>query len=56
MNSMDLYDLVRDGKMSLTEFMRQLDEREMKNWSVGYDTGFKNAKIVFAPAEISSVL
>lgn len=48
---MELYDLVRDSKISLVEFMRRLDEREMEGWRRGYDEGFKNAKIVFAPIE-----
>ena len=30
MNAMELYDLVRDSKISLVEFMRRLDEREME--------------------------
>ena len=51
MNAMELYDLVRDSKISLVEFMRRLDEREMEGWRRGYDEGFKNAKIVFAPIE-----
>ena len=51
MNTVQLYDLVRDDKISLTEFMRQLDEREMASWRSGYDEGFKNAKIMFAPIE-----
>jgi len=47
----DLYDLVRNNKISLAEFMRRLDEREMECWRRGYDEGFKNAKIMFAPIE-----
>lgn len=56
MSSMELYDLVRDGKISVVEFMRRLDDREMASWRRGYDEGFKNAKIVFAPIEVASVL
>ena len=51
MNAMELYDLVRDNKISLAEFMRRLDERGMECWRCGYDEGFKNAKIMFAPIE-----
>lgn len=52
MYTMDLYDLVRDGKISMTEFMRRLDEREMESWRRGYDEGFKNAKVIYAPIEV----
>ena len=51
MNTLHLYDLVRDSKISLAEFMRRLDEREMECWRSGYDEGFKNAKTMFAPIE-----
>ena len=52
MKTVDLYLAVEQGKISLTEFMRRLEEREMESWRRGYDEGFKNAKVIYAPIEV----
>lgn len=51
MKVVDLYLAVEQGKMTIVEFMRALDEREMESWKRGYDTGHQAAKIVYAPIE-----